>query len=76
MRGPKYYITPDLYHQHRVILGIDILRYTNNLTNKSLSKPRNQHFKTKQKALDSFLRADLFARIGRTVGAPAFLDPL
>jgi len=23
-----------------------------------------------------FLRADLFARIGRTVEAPAFLDPL
>ena len=76
MRGAKYYIIQNLYHQHRVILGIDRLRYTNNLTSKSLYKLRNQAFKTKQKALDSFLRADLFARIGRTVGAPAFLDPL
>ena len=50
LRGSKYYIIPDLYHQHRGILGIDRLRYENNLTNKSLSKPRNQRFKTKQKA--------------------------
>lgn len=50
VRRPKYYIIPDLYHQHRVILGIDRLRYANNLTNKSLNKPRDQHFKTKQKA--------------------------
>lgn len=50
LRRPKYYIVPDLYHQHRVILGIDRLRYTNNPTNKSLNKPRNQAFKTKQKA--------------------------
>ena len=50
VREPKYYITPDLYHQHLLILGIDRLKYTNNLTSKSLYKPRNQHFKTKQKA--------------------------
>jgi len=47
---PKYYIIPDLYHQHRVILGIDRLRCANNLTSKSPYKPRNQRFKTKQKA--------------------------
>ena len=31
---------------------------------------------TNLKALRFFPRADLFARIGRTVEAPTFLDPL
>ena len=47
IEGPKHYITPNLYHQHRLVLGIDRSRYTNNLTSKSLYKPRHQHFKTK-----------------------------